>query len=411
MGWLIDGSGRPAVAGSTIMVQDGRITKIMSSCEKRETDPAIPIVDLSAYTVFPALVDSHVHLVMSGSTEPSIRRNQLVSGYTQRRDTISRHLDQHLAHGVLAVRDGGDNNGDTLRYKYDPANAPPSAVTIAAAGRARRASGRYGKLIGFEVGENQSLAESAFAVDSMRDHLKLVNSGLNSLTRFAIETPPQFDEDSLKAVVAAARKRGQPIMVHANGRLPVQLAINAGCDSIEHGFFMGRDNLRRLADNDVTWVPTAVTMKAYSDYLKNQGHPSDSSFADVSRRNLDHQLEQIGIANDLGARLAVGTDAGSPGVHHGSALKEELCLFVAAGFSVESAIQCASSNGAKLMGLADRGEIARGMRADWLAVEGPPEQVPALLHQIAYRMVAGRLIDADTWPHCPGIGAGPSDGF
>jgi imidazolonepropionase-like amidohydrolase len=393
VGWLIDGSGEPAVERRTILVGHGTIQHILSPGEP-EPD-TVPIIDLSTCTVFPALVDSHVHLVMSGSTETTLRRDQLNSTYAQRRATISRHLRQHLAHGVLAVRDGADNHGDVLRFKHDPAHSPPSMVTVAAAGRARRAPGRYGKLIGIEVGEDQRLVDSAFASPSRRDHLKLVNSGLNSLTQFGVETPPQFDANDLSAVIAAARRRGQPTMVHANGHLPVQLAIEAGCDSIEHGFFMGRDNLRRLADNDVTWVPTAVTMKAYSDYLQRQGHRSDPSFADVSRKNLDHQLEQIGIAREWGVRLAVGTDAGSPGVHHGSSLKEELGLFVTAGFSVEAALQCASSHGARLMGLGDRGHIAPGMRADWMAVEGPPERVLEQLHRITHRLVAGHPIDAD----------------
>ena len=113
-------------------------------------------------------------------------------------------------------------------------------------------------------------------------------------------------------------------------------------------------------------------------------------------KNLEHQLEQIGTARQLGVTLAVGTDAGSPGVHHGQSLKEELQLFVAAGFSVEGAIRCASRNGALLMGLPERGKIAPGMRADFLAVKASPEHVPDALHRIAHRVVEGRAIDLDT---------------
>jgi hypothetical protein len=182
-----------------------------------------------------------------------------------------------------------------LRYRRDTATHSPMMVTIASPGRARHAPGRYGKLIGIPVEAGKSLAQSAFGAPTQRDHLKLVNSGLNSLTQFGVESLPQFNETELAAAIAAARKRGQPTMVHANGYLPVKLAVDAGCNSIEHGFFMGRENMRRMADHGVVWVPTAVTMKAYGDYLKDQGHRSDPSFADVSRKNLEHQLEQIGI--------------------------------------------------------------------------------------------------------------------
>lgn len=390
-GWLIDGSGAPAAKDRIIVVQDGRVLQICAP-----DDPNVDgrnAVDWSDCTVFPALVDSHVHLVMSGTTEPSVRKNQLTNDYEQRRDIIAAHLQQHLDHGVLAVRDGGDHNGDVLRYKSDSSKGPMPDVTVAAPGRARRALGRYGKLIGIEVTRGESLAESFFKKESRRDHLKVVNSGLNSLTQFAVESPPQFDGEELERLVPEARKRGLTIMVHANGALPVKLAVEAGCDSIEHGFFMGRDNMLRMAESGVTWVPTAVTMKVYSDYLEKQGHRSDPSFADVSRRNLEHQLEQIGIARELGVTLALGTDAGSPGVHHGSSVKMELLLFVAAGFSVEEAIRCASRNGALLMGLPDRGKIAPGMRADFLAVRTLPDGLPEAIDRIVHRVVAGESLD------------------
>ncbi len=393
VGWLIDGTGKPAVENRIVTVDGSRIQAILAPGDPQPA--GMTIIDWPNCTVFPALIDSHVHLVMSGSTELSIRQAQLKRLYTDSLKTIGEHLRQHLACGVLAVRDGGDHNGDILRYKRDTAAHPPTLVTIASAGRARNAPGRYGKLIGIPVEAGMTLVQSAFGTNQQRDHLKLVNSGLNSLTQFGVETQPQFSENELATAVAAARRRGQPTMVHANGYLPVKLAVDAGCASIEHGFFMGRENICRMADHGVVWVPTAVTMKAYGDYLKAQGHRSDGSFAEVSLKNLEHQLEQIAIARQLGVTLAVGTDAGSPGVHHGQSLKEELQLFVAAGFSVEGAIRCASRNGALLMGLPERGKIAPGMRADFMAVEASPEHVPDALHQIVHRVVEGRVIDSD----------------
>lgn len=391
VGWLIDGTGQPAVDERMIIVDGRRIRRIGAADEPLPEDVAI--VDLSDCTVFPALIDCHVHLVMSGSTEPSFSRNQLSGVYPERRKIIGDHLQQHWACGVLAVRDGGDHNGDVLRHKWDPTNQLLPGFTFAAPGRARHSLGRYGNLIGIPPDTGMTLYESAFGNHSRRDHLKLVNSGLNSLTQFGMETAPQFDATELADTVAAAHARSIPVMVHANGHLPVKLAVEASCDSIEHGFFMGRENMHRMADKGVVWVPTAVTMKAYSDYLINQGHRRDPSFADVSRKNLEHQLEQIGIAKQLGVTLALGTDAGSPGVYHGRSVKEELALFVAAGFSVEGAIKCASRNGARLMGMADRGRITAGMRADFMAVKAPVEAVPKALGRIVYRVVEGRLID------------------
>ncbi len=391
VGWLIDGTGNPAVQNRVLQVSDGVILHIFNA--QQPLPPQMDIVDFSDCTVIPALVDSHVHLVMSGSTDMTVRQSQLSNTYDERRQIIRRHLRQHLACGVMAVRDGGDHHGDTLRYKLNDGNDKTQMVTIASAGRAYHAPGRYGKLIGVPVEAGLRLAQSAFKIDSGRDHLKLVNSGLNSLTQFGIETPAQFEPEDLIETVAVARQNGQPTMVHANGTRPVKLAVEAGCDSIEHGFFMGKENMLRMADNGVVWVPTAVTMKAYEDYLKSQGHRSDPSFAEVSRRNLEHQLEQMRIAHEIGVRVALGTDAGSPGVHHGAAVKEELRLLIMAGFSIEAAIGCASHTGATLMKLVDRGMLAPGKRADFIVLKGQANGVPEALDTIFQRVVGGKIIE------------------
>ncbi len=141
-------------------------------------------------------------------------------------------------------------------------------------------------------------------------------------------------------------------MVHANGKLPVKIAVEAGCASIEHGFFMGRDNLQRMAEHKTFWVPTGFTMQGYANQL-----PSGTLEADMALRNLENQLQQLMWARELGVRVAVGTDAGSLGVHHGSAVLEELRLFMQAGYSIQEAIRCATRNGAALLGLQDFGTL------------------------------------------------------
>lgn len=65
------------------------------------------ILDLSHCTILPPLVDSHVHLVMSGTDDPAVRKHQLTAGYDEIKDVIARHLNDHLSCGILAVRDGG----------------------------------------------------------------------------------------------------------------------------------------------------------------------------------------------------------------------------------------------------------------------------------------------------------------
>ena len=97
--------------------------------------------------------------------------------------------------------------------------------------------------------------------------------------------------------------------------------------------------------------------------------------AQGASRNLEHQLEQIHQAKELGVPIAVGTDAGSIGVYHGKSVMEEIRLLMQAGFSVSGAIQCATRNNARLLDLDGYGVIAKGAVATFVAVTGPPQDL------------------------------------
>ena len=366
-GWLIDGRGGPILKDMCLSVRDGCI-RTLRQIENSDWEHPMG-VDLSGGTILPHLVDSHVHLFMSGSNDPNVRERQLTAEYPAARDVIESHLQHHEACGVMAVRDGGDRSAHILRYAGETEGASRS-VMIRSAGKAWRQSGRYGSLIGRTPPAGLTLAEAIGLEDSGEDHVKIVNSGLNSLTDFGKTTPPQFSLTELKAAVKAARRRGLPIMVHANGPEPVSIAVEAGCRSIEHGFFMGPENLNKLADSRIFWVPTAVTMKAYSEMLE-LGDPRREG----AMRNLEHQLEQLRGAHGMGVRVAAGSDAGSLGVNHGPGVIEEMRLLVEAGFSIGEAVQCASATGAELLNLSKKMIIAVGQKADFLAVQGSPESL------------------------------------
>ena len=365
-GWLIDGTGKPPVQKVLFEVKDGNIASL-DKYTGTEPDMA-HLLDLSDCTLIPGLIDSHVHLFMSGTSDPAVRQNQLDSPFGKMKEIISRHLYQQLSHGVVAVRDGGDYAGHATRYKLQCLPLKPLPILIKSAGLAWHAPGRYGRLIGRPPLQWLSLAQAISQCEKNNDHVKIVNSGLNSLTEFGKETLPQFSREELSAAVKAAKRFGLKTMVHANGVLPVKQAIEAGCHTIEHGFFMGKDNLKRLAEAGIIWVPTAFTMQAYYQSLGK-----GSVEKDMALRNLEHQLEQISLARSYGVCIAVGSDCGSLGVHHGSSVKEELGLLIRAGMPLEEAIKCATLNGARALGLQGQpGSLTLGMPATFVAVKADP---------------------------------------
>ncbi len=400
-GWLVDGSGEPARENVLLTINNGTILDIAEAIPEkiRQQD----LTDFSHCSLLPGLIDAHIHLFMSGTEDLDIRARQLTLRFEDIIGDMELRLDDLVACGIVACRDGGDRHAYTMQYKRDHLDQNVIPLQLKVAGAAWHQHGRYGKMIGKSPGASEKLGQSICNRVRGVDHIKIVNSGLNSLVRFGKETPPQFDVLELKEAVTVAMRFGCKTMVHANGRKPVELALKAGCHSIEHGFFMGEENLKRMADKQIFWVPTAVTMKAYRDVfvqqiknLGSQGHSEDLSMSRINEmaqgasRNLEHQLEQIRRAKELGVPMALGTDAGSIGVHHGRSLKEEIRLFMTAGFSVSEVIQCATRNNARLLSLDGYGMIAKGKPATFIAVTGPPQDLPGSLDRLTSLYIKGK---------------------
>ena len=391
-GWLIDGSGAAIQHKIYLGLKNGVIRSIrkMRRPVPDSTQPDLPVLDLSDCTLLPGLIDCHVHLAMSPIDRRSPSAGPTAEKHDLFRGRILKHLNQLLAKGVMAVRDGGDASGSVLLYKAD-SGTPDHPVHLCVAGKARHQAGRYGYLIGCALSPGRSLAETIVQEIKGVDYIKIVNSGLNSLTEFDKATAPQFDSAELKSAVRAARQHGLKTMVHANGKLPVKMAVDAGCDSIEHGFFMGKENLYRMADRGATWVPTAFTMKALGDQMKRNGTGTD-----VVQKDLEHQIKQIQTAREIGVRIALGTDAGSAGVAHGHAVAEEMRIFLDAGYPIEEVVQCAAHNGALLLGLPRVGQLKEEVPATFIAVKGAPSELPESLNQIKMIFCEGKQINIDS---------------
>jgi len=383
-GWLVDGTGGPIRENVCLQIHDGYILDI--SPAEAEYPPGGSLLDLSHFTIIPPLVDSHVHLFMSATYNQEKRKSQLNSSYDDIKNSIAKHISHHLSCGVFAVRDGGDRNAHILRYKSESPQLLRNPFRLKSAGKALYRQNRYGNLIGRALSGKDSLPD--FIPYKNADHVKIVNSGLNSLTEFGKETTPQFSVGELKRAVLKARSLGLKTMVHANGKTAVNGAVTAGCDSIEHGFFMGRQNLNLLAEHHIVWVPTAYTMSAYTQYYKAQGISTD-----IIEKTSDFQLDQIRYAVEAGVPIAVGTDAGSIGVAHGRAVKEELKILIEAGFSISEAIQSATSTGAQLLGINDIGQLKKGTLASFLVIRGNPASLPDSIHEIESVYYKGKPIN------------------
>jgi hypothetical protein len=155
---------------------------------------------------------------------------------------------------------------------------------------------------------------------------------------------------------------------------------------------MGEDNLRKMAEMDVLWIPSVLMAKNALDGAGSGGDVScrfsmryvapgkaDPGAETFWKKMLAEQMRQLRLARKLGVKTAVGTGAGSVGILHGESMVEEMKLFIKAGYSLEETIRCASDNGARFFGMEDLGALTVGRKATFLVARGTAQLLPRKL--------------------------------
>lgn len=373
--WLIDGSGTPIQKKILLTVENGLITE-MVEVEGDVANEQQDFVDFSYCTILPPLIDCHVHLALSGCVDVESRKEQLFFDYERAEKLIQQNLHYYFSHGVFAVRDAGDKNGYVSTYCSLHGRAKELITRIKSSGSGWHRHGRYGSSLGQVMGleVEQKLIES----ENSGDFIKIINSGINSLQEFGKETKNQFSAKELCQIVSLGHAQSKPVMVHANGPNPVKDALGAGCSSIEHGYFMGEENLRVMAEKGVSWVPTVYAMQACGE---NYASNDQVIGRKVAEKTVEHQLQQLVKAKKFGVPVVVGTDSGSLGVRHGESMVLEMKMLLRAGFSLVEVVKCATQNGARLLGIDDVGHLAIGNPATFIVARATPAM---LMRKLAY---------------------------
>jgi imidazolonepropionase-like amidohydrolase len=112
------------------------------------------------------------------------------------------------------------------------------------------------------------------------------------------------------------------------------------------------------------------------------------------RRAWKATLDLTAFMQKHGVLLLAGTDVGNSFVYAGSSLHDELDLLVEAGLSPAEALQTATINPARYLGIADHaGTVAPGMTADLVVLDGNPLADIAQVHRIRAVILDGRVYD------------------
>ncbi|HUG12909.1 MAG TPA: amidohydrolase family protein [Opitutaceae bacterium] len=393
-------------AASVRFVGDSGSTPPASLLREGQTTPDVSASDV---TMVPGLADAHAHLFLEGGELEFDRRAEyLKQDATALLAAAMPRLEKLVRLGVIGVRDAGDKDGvglaisklckqrreavghsagqqNDLQRGGSETRPTPDAASfmpyLDSPGAAIHHRGRYGSFMGGALEDYASPAECVAArVAAGADRIKLIPTGIINFKAGAVTTDPQMKVDELHQLVAAARAAGLQTFAHASGDAGIERVIEAGVDSVEHGFFVRDDQLARMRDRRIAWVPTFAPVQVQLDHAARFGW--DATVANHLKRILDNHAASLARAHAMGVIIIAGSDAGSCGVPHGVGLLRELELMELAGMPPVAVINSATGAGAERLGYREKfGRIEAGWMARFIVTQHSPLETVANLRK------------------------------
>jgi imidazolonepropionase-like amidohydrolase len=358
---LIDGSGRAPIPAACVAIREGRIVYVGPSDRVPQLSDDVSI-DLHGCTLLPGLIDAHTHLGMDPGLGNQPRQWAVSESELAMRSAM--HMRRDFLAGVTTLRSMGEKHfvDVTLRRLVQENVLPGPRLLLATRGlRASNGHGASPLVVDGADNIRQVVREN---LNAGADVIKVYMSGGLSSANAAV-LAVGYTNDELRAAVDEATRAGKPVAAHAHGGPAVDMCLDIGVHSIEHGAFLSPEQVEAVAKAG-TWIVLTLGLIVHEDGLMRvDGHnPELRERILMARERLEVTVRSMIQA---GIRLAVGTDG-----RHGMLAFEAECL-VRFGLSPLEAIVCTTRNGAEVCGvLGDTGTLEVGKMADVIAVEGDP---------------------------------------
>ena len=362
-GRIFDGTGT-VLDGHAVLVEDERIAKVAPAGEFDGF--AGETVDAAGGTILPGMADCHVHLCHDAAPDPQTSMSKKSTG--QIAMLVLKNAQTSLKNGITMLRDCGGK--DYIEFSVRDAIRRGEFIgpSIHAAGRMICMTGGHGNRMG-RVADGTDEVKKAVReqVHAGCDLVKIMATG-GVLTPGVNPEDAHYSPEEMCAGVHEAKRFHKPTASHAQGTEGILNAVRAGISSIEHGIFMSEKCYEEMLESGTYLVPTLSALRNILDN-KHKGIPD--YILEKTERVAGVHKESFQRFYELGGKIAMGTDAGTPFNLHGDNL-QELRFMVECGMSPTDALITATSNAADLIGLPDQGAVAAGKLADFVIVDGDP---------------------------------------
>lgn len=344
-------------------------------------------IELPGATLTPGLIDLHSHLFLHPYNETSWNDQVLTEPEPYRTLEAAQHARDTLFAGFTTLRDLGTEGAGyadvSVKRAIDEGLIPGPRLFITT--RAIVASSSYGPgPRGFRPDlDLPGGAQEVSGVDEMiRAVREQAGRGADWIKVYADyrigadgSAQPTFTAEEMHALVAAAHLSGRPVAAHAASDPGMRMAIQAGVDSIEHGYGGSAATFRLMRERGIAYLPTLTAVESTEQYFNHYqpGQPPTPKMQEAEKAFRTALAE--------GVTIGCGSDVGV--FRHGDNWREPAWM-VRLGMTSAQALRACTSVAAKILRQQERiGRIAPGLHADLAAFVGDPsEAIDALQHPV-----------------------------
>jgi imidazolonepropionase-like amidohydrolase len=404
-GRLFDSKSGNLLSNQVVIVRGDRIADVGADVQ---VPSGARVIDLSAATVLPGMIDAHVHVNTNG-TAPNLAVRAL-------RALANAQID--LAAGFTTVLDM-DSRGTfytvDLRDAVNAGIVQGPRMQVVGESLNQRATNYYPDnsthfFEGFTENKNVNspwLARAAVREAKLHgvDYIKIYTTQDFAGTLHmwnpdgTLVASPSLTLEEVEAIVEEAHRLGLKVACHTYGGEGLMSCLTAGVDAPNHLLELDDAGVKILLAKKLPFVPTV------DDLVANDKGDLAATGGKNSRLRLVEQATRRAVA--AGVPIVFGSGATSVTIPHGKQ-GDQFAYYAKWGLGPVRALQTAYLDAARMLNYnweKDIGSIEKGKFADIIAVSGNPIADLSEMERVKFVMKAGALVhdelSAAAAPHTP----------
>ena len=391
------------VTGRAVLVEGERITGIVSDAAIPE---GIETVDLGGAYLLPGLINLHVHLATSGKPPKKekkppnykllfqiLSRSRLVLAVIQR--MTASYARTELMSGVTTIRTvAGILDMDARIRDQINAGKMIGPRILAANTGISVPGGHFAGSIATEADSPETAAAHVRQIAQTRpDLIKLMITG--GVMDSSADGEPgvlRMPPETVKAACEEAHRLGYKVAAHVESPEGVQVALENGVDTVEHGARLTEETIRLFKDRGASPICTISPALPYAEFELSESHALP-----IAKKNgrivMEGIIDCARACVAHGIPVGLGNDVGCPFVLHYNFWRE-LCYFHKyIGVSNSDTLHCATLGNAAIAGIdAETGSIEVGKAADMIVVPANPLDDLSVLRNVSMVIARGTII-------------------